>query len=98
MQKKTSPMAPSAELLTQAPAATMTSNDHGVVRFGFAANAALRFVFASPFLKAAVDEVRREREERQWGHPIEEIMQTRAALTYALLDLAADARDLLPGR
>jgi hypothetical protein len=72
--------------------------DRRVVRFGFAANAALRFVFSAPFLKAVVDEARREREERRWGHPIEEIMETRAALTYALLDLADEARDLLPGR
>lgn len=72
--------------------------DLRAARFGFAANAALRFVFAAPSLKLVIDESRREREERRWGHPLAEIIEARAALTYALLDLADEARGLLVSR
>ena len=71
--------------------------DRRAARFGFAANAALRFGFSAPLLKAVVDAGRREREEQRWRRSIEEIIEARAALTYALLGLADEARNLLAG-
>jgi hypothetical protein len=65
------------------------------VRLGFAANAALRVVFSTTGVREAVDEARQVREAHRWGCTIETLMQNRAALTYALLDLADEARALI---
>jgi hypothetical protein len=65
------------------------------VRLGFAANAVLRVVFSTAGLREAIDETRQAREASRWGRPIESLMENRATLTYALLDLADEARDLI---
>jgi hypothetical protein len=65
------------------------------VRLGFAANAALRFVFRTTGLRDAVDQSRQAREARRWDCSIDTLMEERAALTYSLLDLADEARELM---
>ncbi|MGE0544297.1 MAG: hypothetical protein AB7R89_29390 [Dehalococcoidia bacterium] len=65
------------------------------VRLGFAANAALRFVFRTTGLRDVIDESRQAREEQHWGCSFETLMEGRAALTYALLDLVDEARALM---
>lgn len=72
--------------------------DRRLVRLGFAANAALRWVFRAPALREIAEPERRAREEHRWGRPFEELLAGRAALTYALLDLADEARTLLAER
>ncbi|MGI8553559.1 MAG: hypothetical protein ACR2PL_22655 [Dehalococcoidia bacterium] len=69
--------------------------DRRVVRLGYAANAALRWVFGAPSLRAIIDKERWVREEQRWGRSMEELLEARAALTYALLDLADEARALM---
>jgi hypothetical protein len=71
------------------------SGDPRVVRLGFTAGAALRMVFRMTTLRAVLEPARREREEQRWGRPIAELLPARAALTYALLDLADEARALI---
>lgn len=68
--------------------------DAGLVRFGFAADAALRWVFRAPGLREIAEPERRARDERRWNRPFEELLAGRAALTYSLLDLADEARAL----
>jgi hypothetical protein len=71
------------------------SGDPRVVRLGFTISAALRMVFRMTTLRAVLEPARREREERRWGRPIAELLPARASLTYALLDLADEARALI---
>jgi hypothetical protein len=71
--------------------------DAGQVRFGYAASAALRY--GMPLLwgvAAALDESSHASWEHQFGRPMREIMERMAAVTYLLLNLAEEARGLLP--
>jgi hypothetical protein len=66
-------------------------------RFGYVASAALRYGMPSLWgLSRALDETRHAAAEQQFGRPMGEIMEQRAAMTYLLLDLAEEARRLLP--
>lgn len=69
--------------------------DPRAVRLAFAADAPLRSLFLAASLREVADEARQEREARRWGCPYEELLSERAALTYALLNLADEARDLI---
>jgi hypothetical protein len=67
-------------------------------RFGFAASAALRYLFMSvaEMLSNVGDEAGRASIEQRRGQPIAQVMEQQAALTHFLLGLADEARALLP--
>ncbi len=68
------------------------------VRFGFAASAALRYLFMSvaEMLSNVEDEAQCASIEQRRGQPIAQVMEQHAALVDFLLDLADEARALLP--
>ena len=68
-------------------------------RFGSAAHAALRWgwVYVDWAVRSIVDAPRRAQAEADYGRPMEEVARHRAAAVYATLDLADQARALLPG-
>jgi hypothetical protein len=66
------------------------------VRFGFAASAALRYLFmtVAEMLGDVRDEARHASIEQRRGQPIEQVVQQHAALVHFLLGLADEARAL----
>jgi hypothetical protein len=66
-----------------------------LVRLGYLIAVALRTVFIAPTLLAMLDEPAREYEERRWGASLEQIMVSRAPLTYWLLDRIEEARRII---
>lgn len=69
-----------------------------MIRFGFAASAALRWGIMIPaflIIHPLLDEQVRKGVEHLTGRPLEQIIEQRAATTYYLLDLADEARKLL---
>jgi Phosphotransferase enzyme family len=69
--------------------------DEHAVRFAYAASTALRTVFLSPTIAAAIDPAACAAEELRWGLPLDAILERRAAVTVFLLDLADEAMALL---
>ena len=71
--------------------------DERLVRFGYAATAALRYTFltVAEMQSEAFDESRYAEVERRRGRPIEVVMGRQAALVSYLLGLADEARALL---
>lgn len=69
--------------------------DWRAARLGFVADAPLRMLYTVSSLREIEDGTRQEREARRWNCPFEELLAERATLTYALLDLADEARDLI---
>jgi thiamine kinase-like enzyme len=69
-----------------------------LARFGCAAHAALHWgwVYVDWAVRSIVDDDRRARAEADSGLPMEEVARHRAAAVYATLDLADQARALLP--
>jgi hypothetical protein len=66
-------------------------------RFGYVASAALRYGIPLLWgLADALDESRHAAVEQQFGRPVEEVLKRHAEGTYLLLDLAEEARGLLP--
>jgi len=72
--------------------------DERLIRFGFAATAALRYTIPTvvEILCDARDESRHAEIECRRGRPIDRALRRQAALTDYLLDLADKARSLLP--
>jgi hypothetical protein len=67
-------------------------------RFGYVASAALRYGIPLLWgLADALDDSRHAAVEEQFGRPVAEILKRRAEGTYLLLELAEEARGLLPG-
>jgi hypothetical protein len=68
--------------------------DESVVRFGYTASAALLLAFITPVLHLALDATHYGSVD-QHGRSFQERLWHQAAVTYFLLDLADEARDLL---
>jgi hypothetical protein len=69
--------------------------DARAVRFAYAASAALLLAFIVPVLDVATDPAQ-QGDAAQPGGPLDERLAHQAAVTYFLLDLADEARALLP--
>jgi len=65
------------------------------VRFGYVADAALRWAFNMPPAAPILDDAIRLRDEGRSGKPFEETVAIRAAVTHVLLDLADEALRIL---
>lgn len=72
------------------------SGEERVVRFGYCASAALHWAFAGAYaLRWAENEALGQTMAARFKRPLEAIVKQRAAITYYLLDLADEARNLL---
>jgi hypothetical protein len=69
--------------------------DQALARFGFAADAALRWAFNAPPAAIVLDPAIRSRDEGRTGKPFEELVVGRTAMAKVLLDLADEALGLL---
>jgi hypothetical protein len=69
--------------------------DPAQVRFGYVADAALRWAFNMPPAAPILDDAIRLRDEGRSGKPFEETVAIRAAVTHVLLELAEEALGLL---
>jgi hypothetical protein len=70
--------------------------DQRMVRFAFATYASLKYSCLIPWLVDALDESRHAFWEEHSGRPMVDLLHNQAALLYYLLDLADEARSLLP--
>jgi hypothetical protein len=72
------------------------AGDERVVRLGYCASAALHWAFAGAYaLRWAENELLGQTMAARFKRPLEAIVRQRAAITYYLLDLADEARNLL---